>query len=294
MALILSSEAEFSEEYWMNHYSRGDRSPKTSHWHQVMFEYLKKIDGGRHMVTTHFSHPHRGNQTWEENTGFDYVQSNAYSTFNYPHFGGKARVGSGLGAPHALKVYYNKYMERYSRPVIVGEYGGHWMRNSTATLQGELRTGTWATAMTPMAGNTGFWWWPFVHFGDNYGPYRAVANFMKGEDRRGTSLKDFTPALEGNSKNRVRLNAIRGRDRADIYIYHTRAPWGLDGLGKIDGLTLRINELWGDRYRVEFWECTGGTVIKARNLRAKNGSLNIELPTIDIDLAIKVRLQNRR
>ncbi len=93
MALILSSEAEFNEEYWMNHYSRGDRSPKTSHWHKVMFEYLKKIDAGRHMVTTHFSHPHRGKQTWEENTGFDYVQSNAYSTFSYPHFGGKGRVG---------------------------------------------------------------------------------------------------------------------------------------------------------------------------------------------------------
>ena len=30
-----------------------------------------------------------------------------------------------------------------------------------------------------MAGNTGFWWWPYVHFADYYEPFVAVRKFMK-------------------------------------------------------------------------------------------------------------------
>ncbi|HHN45975.1 MAG TPA: DUF5060 domain-containing protein, partial [Planctomycetes bacterium] len=85
-AWVLMSEVEFTGEYWKHGYDKGERSPKTAAWHREMAAYLKEIDPYKHIVSTHFSHPHRGQDVWALKE-LDFIQSNAYSTF--PWFGGR-------------------------------------------------------------------------------------------------------------------------------------------------------------------------------------------------------------
>jgi hypothetical protein len=285
---VLSSEAEFTEEYWLNAYDRGERSPKTSRWHRVMVEFVKQLDHGRHLVTTHFSHPHRGQITWSQNHGLDYVQSNAYTTFWFPGFGGNGHIGSGQGAPHALRVYFERYMKKFNRPVIVGEWGGHWMRNETPVLEGELRTGCWGAACTGLSGNTGFWWWPYIHFGKNYQPYAAVARFMRGEDRRGLDLSDANVSVLAD-QGRLRAVGVANNRRADVYVYGRTAPMSLHNVVPVSGADLLLQGLADGTYKVEFWDCAEGRPTGTRQVTSTNGRLRVDLPRVSIDVALKIR-----
>ena len=133
MSFILFSEVEWLEEYWVhiygkessvwNRYKNGGYLPKTAFWHKEMYHFMKTMDQGRHMVTTHMSHPHRGHIYWDYLPELEYVQSNAYSVFSFACFGGTYREYSGHGAAHALSAYYRCHMAKFNRPVIVGEFG---------------------------------------------------------------------------------------------------------------------------------------------------------------------------
>jgi hypothetical protein len=301
LAWVLSSELDFTGEYWETQYGRDDhdmkgdwpkgedRAVNTLNWHKEMARYIRQIDGGRHMITTHFSHPHRGRNIWRLDE-LSYAQSNAYSAFAHMGwFQSKTRTPSGcVPVPVAMTQYYNRFLGTYGKPVLVVEWGGHWMRNSKEFLEAELHTGTWASIMTPMAGTTGFWWWSHVHFNDGYGVYTAVARFLEAEDRRGLKLRPIEAIFEpGHGK----LNAVTlGNDqRADVYVYDTDYTADLRSPGKVEGITLVVPGLRQGRYLVETWDTIQGKMTGAAVAFSLGGALRFELPDVRGDLALKIR-----
>ncbi len=299
MAWVLLSEAEFTEDYWVHayrHEGRG-RAPQTARWHDKMARFVKTIDPWKRPVTTHFSHPHRGNSTWSVKR-LEYAQSNAYSTF--PWFGGKGmsraqahRAGKGessVGAPLAMERYYYGFMRKWSRPVVVGEWGGHWMGNSVQDLDAELHCGNWASVMTPMAGATGFWWWPHVHFRDRYGAFAAVTAFMKEEDRRGEKLSMGKLHLRG----RCKAMGVMSSDWADVWLYDPRLIYDVSRKRSFGPTDATLQGLSGGLYEVEFWDTWDGKPMGVARFFSSGKSLTFTTPPFKGDIAAKVRKVERK
>jgi hypothetical protein len=287
MGFALMSEVEFTGGTSYDEERRGARYdgrpfPLQTAWHKEMAHYLRTIDPFRHLVTTHFSHPLNGYDVWNTQT-LDYVQSNAYSSFTW--LGGKPPQT--VGAPRAMKIYYDRFMRRWRRPVVIGEWGGHWMRNSTKILDAELHTGLWAEAATPMAGATGYWWWLHVHYNNRYGEFAALARFVKGEDMRGiTRLLEATVQGGGDVEA---LAAGDGKSRAYAYVYSQALTKDLSRKSKVGGAVLTLNGMAGGAHEVEFWDTWKGQRIRTDQLSSAGGPLKIPLPEFRGDLAVKVR-----
>jgi len=288
MAWALFSEMEFTELYWRDANGRNDneghvRCAPLANWVGEMAAYLKRIDPFRHLVTTHFSHPWRGFDAWSR-PELDIVQSNAYSAFG--QLGGNFKRAGRVD--RAIERYYEHYMRRYDRPVLIAEYGGHWMRNPADTLNAELHAGIWTSLTTPLAGCTGYWWWLHVHYTDQYHHYRAAARYMAGEDRRGQDLRTVTIPVS-SSGGYLRARALKSDRVAYIWLYDPRIIRSLDAAAPIEGARIDVHGMTDGRYRVEFWNTYTGEITARRDLATDGRILRIELPTVDKDLALKVK-----
>ncbi|MHC4502770.1 MAG: hypothetical protein ACYTFI_05645 [Planctomycetota bacterium] len=323
---VLSSEVEFTGEYEKVQYRRDDRdlyytknwrhtgkdyAYQTLAYHKAMGQYLKKIDPWKHMVTTHFSHPHRGRAIWKLDE-MDYSQANAYTGYaRWRMFVGPWSIEkSCVVAPYAMDQYWNRFLKYYRKPVTIGEWGGYWMKNSVSFLDAELHTGTWSSIMTPMAGSTGFWWWTHVHFNEKYGVWGAVGRFLKGEDRRNLGLNRITVQIvkddgSGAQHQFVKALALGNRKeghvhRADIYVYHLTQPKQLDSAPEVADAKLVIPKLElkegakdsdkTRRYKVEIWDTRKGEVASSHYASSVRGeALSFRLPAFSGDVALKVR-----
>jgi hypothetical protein len=296
MGYELMSEVEFtggtdfeSDRNWDSR-----RMPLQAAWHGEIAQYLRSVDPYHHTITTHFSHPCNGSDVWNV-PGIDYVQSNAYSSFSWLQDRrgrqGGANPQDTIGAPAAVSDYYRRWMAQYRRPVLIGEWGGHWMKNDKDVLDAELHTGLWAQAATPMAGATGYWWWLHVHYNDRYATFAALGRFMAGEDLRGVtrSLEATVSGSPARDDLEV-LAAGDGTGRAYAYVWSTRLLRSLDSKPSISGRQLELSGLGADTYSVEFWDTWAGRPMGSpATVTSAGGPLRLELPGFEGDLAVKVR-----
>ena len=295
MAFTLFSEMEFTKAYWNDAGAAGDlrgrtSCPVVSNWVGEMAAHLKSIDPFGHLVTTHFSHPWRGADVWVR-PELDYVQSNAYSGFASWHQvpGNRNFRPITSGMDH----YYGGLMSRFSRPVLIAEYGGHWMRNPASVLNAELHAGTWATITTHMAGATGYWWWLHVHFTNQYSHYRAATRYMAGEDRRGQDLRHRTFSV-ASREGGLAARALRSRTHAYIWVYREGIERSLEPRRTYRGASFDLRDMDEGTYNVEFWNTYTGEVVKRASLPTRGGTLHIPLPEFENDIALKVKPAARR
>lgn len=277
MNWALFSEVEFAEIYWQGEWdSTGwKRCPMLRDWHQRLASYLKSIDPQRRLITTHFSHPWRGRDIWSLRE-LEFVQSNAYSAFS------KFGTFSARNAVSAMNEYYTLYSQVYGKPSLVAEWGGHWMKNEPVPLEAELHCGLWSALTTPLAGNTGFWWWHFTDKFDKYFHYRALARFMKGEDRRGKRLR----TLPCPATRPLKAQALVGETQADVWVYHPSILYDLTSAPTVRGARVEIMGLKPGGYSAEFWNTFTGELIGRTTVRTP---VVISLPEVRGDIAIKVR-----
>jgi hypothetical protein len=305
MGWLMSSEIDFTAAYWRRQYHSDDsdfragRWPEHSRayqagavlgWFDEITRYMRRIDPVGRMMSLHSAQPHRGRKL-RALEGFSYAQSNAYSAFGARHlplFKGPIDEMGRVPVPMAMEQYYSVYMSIYDRPVIVGEWGGQWIRNPLPLLDAELHAGTWASVMTPMAGATGFWWWSHVHFNDRYDVYAAALRFMKGEDRRDRGMKlaqSFIQPLDP----KIGALVLANDDRADVYVYHYDHVRALGSAPTIEDLTLTIPSLERGTWRVEFWDTAEGKRVRTESVESKDGQLSVPIGTLKGDVAIKIR-----
>ncbi|MFH1706664.1 MAG: DUF5060 domain-containing protein [Planctomycetota bacterium] len=315
MAWTLLTEVEFTGEYFRFAFEKGDPPgsyPKTTAWHKEMAAYLKEIDPWKHLVGTHFSHPQRGGDIWKL-PEIDFAESNVYTGFL--QFGGFKLGHIGDGVETAINRYYHDIFRHYGNPVLIGEFGGHWSANSKDLLDSELHCGTWAMLMTPLAGSTGFWWWPHVHFTEQYGVYKAASQFMRGEDLRKLQLKRtqaavaaIPPAPAPQGDEAPLALALKGPDTFWAWVYHPRAVARfLDTRNKtipveryagdfqkgipVHDMELVIPKLQPGTWQAEFWNTYTGQPIGTTTVTVTKDApdIRIPLPAFTNDMAIKLK-----
>jgi len=290
MAWALFSEMEFTKAYWndagAHRQLQGNTTcPPMSQWVGEMAGYLKRIDPFGHLVTTHFSHPWRGADVWER-PELDFVQSNAYSGFSV--WGGLRDAALFSPIHRGIDHYYDDLMARFDRPVLIAEYGGHWMRNPASRLDAELHAGIWCSITSHLAGCTGYWWWLHVHFTDRYSHYAAAARFLAGEDRRGHDLKRLYPFAH-SSGGQILARALKSDRLAYVWVFHPDVVRSLEGIPPVEGGRVDLRDMADGQYTVEFWDTYAGKVVGRQDLAAQGHILRIALPTFRNDIALKIK-----
>ncbi|MFA4943736.1 MAG: DUF5060 domain-containing protein [Lentisphaeria bacterium] len=201
----------------------------------------------------------------------------------------------GLGSivPVFLRSY--RALEPLQKPQFIAEFGGNYDGTTHEQLEADLHCGLWATAMTPAGGSPFFWWFYFVDHKNLYPEFRALANFMRGEDPRGVEWRYREwPVRKGEDSTwRVRALVLQGADQGRAWIYDVDAPHSLaraQEAGEHHQVSLELSGLRDGTYDVEFWDTgTGRPTGRTEARTAAGGGLAIGLPPFTVDLAIKFR-----
>ena len=305
----LCGEMDFTEEYQTNSFdlyapSNDKPAPQVMlNWIEEMGTYMRLMDPGRHLIGTHLSHPQRG-QNLQFAKALDYVQSNSYSGFPWLADGSMNAVKAtaayyyGQDGPHHFAG-----MKQFGKPVLTCEQGGYWhgispkygnfSPNTRESLDADLHCGLWAGMLSPLAGQTGYWWWLHIHFDGGYEHFAAAARFMRGEDLRGEKFERSQPEIQDASRS-VEGLAFHNKHRGFAWFYDKNLPARLS-TRVISGVKAEVEGVEDGSYEIEYWDTISGAIIHKENVLAqkyalKNGHyLLLTLPPFAGDVAVKFR-----
>lgn len=286
-AFVLSSEMEFTGD-WKDSGAYGQEdlghAPETQRWIERNLAWFAANDPMQRAVSVHFSHPWRASRLWQME-GLGFSNSNAYTGFQEAQ---RRLGGPGAGLAKAFDIYLNGHFppERLKRPTIIGEWGGHWERNTPARLAAELHTGLWMQAVLPYGGNTGFWWWLWIDAADTWHEYAAVARFVAGWDPRGVRWQSRRPLA---SPGVLALGMQSPREmRAYVWCEGFDRSLTVDTLSDAGTVTWRAPA--GSTWTVECWDTTSGTVIAtSQATTGEDGNLVVPLGELRGDAAFVLR-----
>ena len=187
----------------------------------------------------------------------------------------------------------------FGKPVLVTEFGGSAMAADLGHLRREVHAALWASTSSAVAGTPLFWWWQVIEEENFYPMYRAVANFMEGEDRRDPALLARPIRLTNKEGGHIRPELLAG-----VLLASPEKAYGWVHLGPLQFATqnpesgskqknywLNFEGTEGAIYRFEFWDTVQGTVVTRLDERVRGGRARIEIPPFARDIAFKVKRQ---
>lgn len=283
MGIELISEIDLVGLTYGDHGNREFLRKKAA-WNKDIARHIKKIDHGRHMLTTHYSTDFRRVRAEiVDIPEIDYIALDAYRSDD------RNRRSSGI-----VPLLYNtcRALRKYNKPIWITEYGGSPFGTTLPKLEADLHAGIWSGYMLDCAGTPLLWWFMYIDKHKKYGHYRALANFARGEDRRNRGLLSGAAGLSGPGAKRARAIALKNDRSAYIWIYDLETARVVPAPGKepaYKGLAIQLKDMRSGAYAVEFWDTSRGEIAGKATLGATTDGLTIPLPDFKSDIAVKVR-----
>jgi len=246
---------------------------KVRYWHQRLIPYLKSIDPYQHLVTTHICRRNVDPLVWilpEVET----IVGNAYA----------ADVVTSMREYYLTRKPYNK-------PIMINEFG---VGRNRLALENNLHAGIWTSALSPMFGVALFWWWPFIDHFQLYFHYRALANYLQGEDWRGKNLQLATAKFQaqpGQGLVKVDVTGMQNKEAAYLWVYDTRyfnTASPKEKVEPVPPINIMIECLLPGKYQAEFWDTYHGKIISKDSFTVQQDSFLLPVPSFEKDLAIKL------
>ena len=257
---------------------------KKAAWNRDIARHIKKIDHGRHMLTTHYSTDYgRVRAEIVDIPEIDYIALDAYRN---------ARRWRNSGIVPLLRTTCRELWKLYDKPIWITEYGGSPFGTTLPRLEADMHAGIWAGYMLDCAGTPLLWWFMYIDKHKKYGHYRALANFARGEDRRGRKMKSKTARLSGPSRKQADGIVLKNDRSAYIWIYDAKAAIAMPALGKEPvhkSLIVQLKDMRVGAYKIEFWDTYRGRIVGKATVSATADGLTIQLPDFKTDIAVKVR-----
>lgn len=196
-----------------------------------------------------------------------------------------------------------------NKPVLMGELG--YSAGAQETLDAmHLHIGLWAAPFLGYAGGSMYWWWDtFVDPQNQWPQYKALADFLRGEDLAATTvgkaivapagaqaltLQSPTHALLWLYSDAYTIPAVQGaydkairdalKNRQKLTDWHYVPPLMSD-------YTVTINGLMDGSYTVQWYAPQSGDWLTESAIQVKNGAAQLTVPTFDTDLAAKLSRQ---
>ena len=135
-----------------------------------------------------------------------------------------------------------------------------------------------------------FKWFDFVEREDLYYQYKALSNFIKGEDLRGLKLRGTHVDVQGIEGDQVQAFALTNGKKAFLWVYDkvvTKVMLKENEVLEFKDVTLSL-PMSGEKYVIEFWDTYRGVIIDTGRGETEEGILSISVPDFKRDLACKV------
>jgi hypothetical protein len=254
-------------------------SPEQALWCQRACAYLKEIDCNHHIVTVHYSND------------FTTVDPKVASLNGIDYLVGDVYKAGGSVVPLMLQTAEEN--SRFGKPTFSTEFGGNWNGTTPARLHADLHAGLWSNAMTVSAAAPFFWWFDYIDRFGLYTEYQSLANYTKGEDRRGSDLKTVAISVKENGKESegVRALVLMNKERASFWAYDVLdseiMPEG--GFARSHSeLSVCVDGLTPGSYSLEFWDTFKGIIVDRKVITVGSGTTEVKLPEFKIDIAGKI------
>ncbi|MCY3022092.1 MAG: DUF5060 domain-containing protein [Planctomycetota bacterium] len=270
------------------------RSPVLQAWAREMIGLIRQCDPYGHPITNHYATDYTlvdvklvAEQTPDGKPLVDYVATDAYRP-DRPYTLAATRMQNwattNLRGP-ALK------------PFWITEYGADFNVGCPPSgLDADIHCGLWSTWMTEGMGTPLFWWYDFVDVNNLYPYYRAFANYVDGEDRRGLNgSSGLLHITDGNDAGELQGTVYRWNKGAYAWAYNTAAMQLMPPAGsrpKHSGVVAAMPGLDAGKYRLEFWDCYEGKMVGSDTQELPAGqTLQVKFPPFANNMAVKVKSQ---
>jgi hypothetical protein len=202
-------------------------------WHLEMADYIRKKDVYGHLISTSFANDVGGERLWQ-NELMDITQIHYYGNTGNIH--------------QALVRGAQSMTDRYSKPVLVGEFGlgSGTLTNSLDPDGIHFHNGMWSTLLGGSMGTGMTWWWDqYIHPRNLYYHFQPLSVMSRHIDFVDRNLKPTTNSFIGAT--------------ADLTIQPT-LNWGVladDSITIKNGIISPTNPnlslfLYGSQYNTQF------------------------------------------
>jgi hypothetical protein len=281
----------FSWEFW-NEIEAVEPKEGVFAWMREMTAYLRSVDPWHHLVKSS-GHHQWSPEFWGEDNG---DLNDVHPYFGWAGWEGTRNLGAFLPE-------FSSGVYATGRPFIVGETGIAREVSTPLGLAGDLadkdttcfhvHEALWGGLFAGAVGSGMVWWWDeHVDLHNGYFRFRAIANFVADIQ---FNHENFTRAeTAAVSSDELRLFELSGRRTRLLWLRHRDLSWyGLavekKVLNPVAPATLTLSGMAPGRYRVEYWSPEEGKLIKTAEIVAKKSSLEVLLPEIRSELALKAR-----
>jgi hypothetical protein len=246
-------------------------------WHREMADYLKRVDAGRHMVTTSFYRDAHFEDVWRLGS-IDFTQEHLYT-------------------PRIVRATVDAWQRkrRFNKPFFVGEFGRGAQANiDMADRRGvTLHSGLWASTVLDCAGLAAPWWWD-KHIQPNglERMYKPVAAFLDGLDDRRKRFEVVDQAIFLPDGDRLNVLGRASNSEVCLWFYETERATDIYAARRRalvpKGSSLAVTNLVAGRYRLSFVNTYTGEEISSREVVVSGETLAVQLPESQSDLAMKL------
>lgn len=258
------------------------RRPEVVEWHRQAGRRIKDLDPYRHLIGTHFCG--------------DFTHQNP-DIVKLPEID-IALVDAYHGNPDPLHIVElmrrtAEFNNRFEKPVLITEFGGSAYAGTLEHIESALQAGLWSSVAIPLGGAPMLWWWALIEEQDYYPKFRALANFMDGEDPRNPAATLRRVAVIVHDTNAAPSTSFRawcfsdGRDGRGWLVDADRFSGGTPPT--VSNLALRFDNMHEGAYDIEFWETAAGHPIENTVIESRDGQLTVAVPPFARDLAFKIR-----
>jgi hypothetical protein len=260
----------------------GERS-EVIDWHTKATARWHELDIYGHGCTTHWSGSWRtADPTLGGISGLNYLCIDAY---HQPVMEGGDLIAQ------LIFMSSTDRLGKLHKPILITEFGGDWKACSHDQLIAEHAIGPWAALVSGNAGAPMLWWFEWVDQHDHWQPYRAITEYIRGEDLRGT---EGNPVVLSAVQPTGPRNAwwIRAWSRPGrILGYVLDSAWGANGIDKTPAQTLRIEvgtQISAGSITLEWWNADTGEMMDRMAINHPGGPLIVTAPKFERHVAFKL------
>jgi hypothetical protein len=259
----------------------------TDPFYNELGEYLEQIDIYRHLRTT---------STWSPSArDCRHPRIDIGQLHHYLRVGAKENYQDEV----AMIVEKSDFLREHApkKPVLIGEFGlatEKWGRHEymKADVEGiHFHNSLWASAFAGNSGTAMFWWWELLEQMDMYHHYKPLAAYLKEVSFINLESIQAKPSLE-----QLKILGYQGKDRAYVWLFHSQATWWNQVAQKqtpkyIQAASMEITGLQPGPYRIQWWDAWKGKEFKTESLTCRKGTLKLNVPTFNRDIACKIILE---
>ena len=248
----------------------------------------KALDTYGHPLTTHWSGSWRA--VWPQVAslpGIDFLTINAYHESLTPGSGRGELLADVLGASTGRR----GGLSRFGKPVLVTEFGGNWDACPEPQMIAEHASGGFCALVSGHAGAPMLWWFEWIDQGNRFGPFRALSNFVAGEDPRHPQGQSLSLLAEDQQAGSTSFWCRAWSRPGRMLGYLLDESWQANG-SETPGRS-RTTILIGDQVGpgtmvIAWWNADSGNELARSTISHAGGKLILQVPPWSKHLAFKL------